>query len=116
MNFMNWSRRLTLVQESCTLLKRSKIMPVETTYSSLREKLASYLDQVTDDREVVIVLRRGARDVALIPAEELAGLLEPAHLRLSPKNLDRLLRALQRATLGERKARPVIRLHRSVVL
>ena len=48
-------------------------MPVETTYSALREKLASYLDQVTDDREVVIVRRRGARDVALIPAEELAG-------------------------------------------
>jgi hypothetical protein len=30
-------------------------MPVETTYTALREKLASFLDQVTDDREVVII-------------------------------------------------------------
>ena len=46
-------------------------MPVETTYTSLRERLASFLDQVANDREVVIVRRRGAKDVALIPAAEL---------------------------------------------
>ncbi len=50
-----------------------------------------------DDREIVIVRRRGARDVALIPAEELAGLLETAHLMRSPKNAKRLLSALRRA-------------------
>ena len=43
-------------------------MPVETTYTSLRARLASVLDQVANDREVVIVRRRGAKDVALIPA------------------------------------------------
>jgi antitoxin YefM len=91
-------------------------MPVETTYSALREKLASYLDQVTDDREVVIVRRRGARDVALIPAEELAGLMETAHLLRSPKNAERLLRALHRATRGEGKAETVEDLRRSVGL
>src|ERR1019366_7271587 len=61
-------------------------MPVETTYTSLRERLASVLDQVANDHEVVIVRRRGAKDVALIPADELAGLLETAHLLRSPKN------------------------------
>ena len=55
-------------------------MPVETTYTSLRERLASVLDQVANDQEVVIVRRRGAKDVALIPAEELASLMETAHL------------------------------------
>jgi antitoxin YefM len=49
-------------------------MPVETTYTNLREGLASYLDRVVHDREVVIVHRRGREDVALIPASELAGL------------------------------------------
>ncbi|MDR3773294.1 MAG: hypothetical protein P4L26_08105 [Terracidiphilus sp.] len=39
-------------------------MTVETTYTALREKLAGFLDQVTDDREVVIVRRRGSRNVA----------------------------------------------------
>ena len=59
-------------------------MPVETTYTSLRERLASVLDQVANDQEVVIVRRRGAKDVALIPAEELASLMETAHLLRSP--------------------------------
>ena len=41
--------------------------------------------------------RRGARDVALIPAAELAGLIETAHLLRSPKNAERLLQALAKS-------------------
>ena len=55
-------------------------MPTETTYTALRENLATYLDGVVNDREVLLVRRRGAPDVAIIPADELAGLLETAHL------------------------------------
>ncbi len=72
-------------------------MATETTYTSLRENLASTLDQVVDQQETVIVRRRGARDVALIPATELAGLIETAHLLRSPRNAKRLLAALHRA-------------------
>jgi antitoxin YefM len=72
-------------------------MPTETTYTRLREELSSVLDRVVDNQEVVIVRRRGDRDVALIPAAELAGLLETAHLLRSPKNAIRLLSALRRA-------------------
>jgi antitoxin YefM len=43
------------------------------------------------------VRRRSAKDVALVPAEELAGLIETAHLLRSPKNARRLLAALRRA-------------------
>ena len=69
-------------------------MAVETTYTALRERLAGFLDQVTDDREVVIVRRRGARDVAIVPADELSSLMETAYLLRSPKNAERLLEAL----------------------
>jgi antitoxin YefM len=69
-------------------------MPVETTYTALREKLAGFLDRVADDNEVVIVRRRSGRDVALIPADELSSLLETAHLLRSPKNAERLLASL----------------------
>ena len=31
---------------------------IETTYTALRENLASYLDRITDDREVLVVKRR----------------------------------------------------------
>jgi antitoxin YefM len=79
-------------------------MPSETTYSSLRENLATVLDQVIDQQDIVIVRRRGARDVALIPASELAGLMETAHLLRSPRNARRLMTALRRAKAG--KLRP----------
>ena len=78
-------------------------MPSETTYSRLRENLATVLDQVIDQQETVIVRRRGARDVALIPASELAGLVETAHLLRSPRNAGRLMSALRRAKAGKVK-------------
>ncbi len=72
-------------------------MAVETTYTQVREHLASYFDRVVDDREVVIVRRRNARDVAIISADELESLMETAHLLSSPRNAQRLLTALSRA-------------------
>jgi len=89
-------------------------MAIETTYSALRERLAGFLDQVTDDREVVIVRRRGARDVALVPADELSSLMETAHLLRSPKNAERLLQALERAERGQGTPESIESLRRSV--
>jgi antitoxin YefM len=91
-------------------------MPVETTYSRLRERLASVLNQVANDREVVIVRRRGSRDVALVPAEELSSLIETAHLLRSPRNAQRLLAALQRANHGKGKPESVDKLRREMGL
>ena len=96
-------------------------MATETTYTSLREHLASVLDQVANDREVVIVRRRGAnhgnaKDVALVPAGELAGLMETAHLLRSPRNAQRLLAALQRATRRKGKPESVDKLRREMGL
>jgi antitoxin YefM len=78
-------------------------MAIDTTYTRLRENLASVLDQVSEDREVVIVRRRGSSDVALLAAEELAALIETAHLLRSPANAKRLLTALQRTERKKRK-------------
>jgi antitoxin YefM len=79
-------------------------MPSETTYTTLRQNLSSVLDRVVDQQETVIVRRRGARDVALLPAAELAGLLETAHLLRSPRNARRLQSALRRAE--QRRTKP----------
>jgi antitoxin YefM len=71
-------------------------MTIQTTYTQARAKLATLLDQVTNNREVIIIQRRGADDVALIAADELTSLLETAHLLRSPANAERLLTALVR--------------------
>jgi len=90
-------------------------MPTETTYTSLRENLASVLDRVVDQQETVIVRRRGSRDVALVPASELAGLVETAHLLRSPRNARRLLAALRRAERGKEKPAAVAELRRKML-
>ena len=58
---------------------------------------------MTDHRHVVRITRRSGADVALIAADELAGLIETAHLLRSPKNAARLLAAIEqaRAALGQ---------------
>ena len=88
-------------------------MPRETTYSSLRANLATVLDQVVDQQDTVIVRRRG-RDVALIPASELAGLMETAHLLRSPRNARRLMTALRRAKAGKIKPRTLASLRKEM--
>lgn len=71
-------------------------MAIQTTYTHARAKLASLLDAVTKNREVVIIQRRGSEDVAMITADELTGILETAHLLRSPNNAKRLLATLDR--------------------
>jgi antitoxin YefM len=72
-------------------------MTIETTYSQAREQLKSLMDRAVNDREVIVVRRRTGGDVAMIAADELAGLVETAHLLRSEKNAERLLSALSRA-------------------
>lgn len=91
-------------------------MSVQVTYTEARAKFADLWDRVTDDREVVIITRRGAADVALIAADELAGLQETAHLLRSPKNAQRLLAALQQALEGHGEPTAVEELRRELGL
>lgn len=71
----------------------------KVTYTKARAGFAQLCDQVTADRDIVIITRRNAENVALIPESELSSLIETAHLLRSPKNAERLLSALNRAKL-----------------
>ena len=76
-------------------------MPIQTTYTNARSQFAKLWDEVINNQEVIIIKRRGTEDVALISADELSGLLETSHLLRSPKNVKRLLKALERARSKE---------------
>ena len=71
-------------------------MAIQTTYTNARAHFASLIDEVVKNREVVLISRRGKEDVAMIAADELAGILETAHLLRSPANAERLNSALER--------------------
>jgi antitoxin YefM len=91
-------------------------MTVEFTYTSAREQLASLLDRVTKDREVVIIQRRGSEDVAMISADELASLTETAYLMRSAQNAERILSALARALKKEGQSQSIESLRHEVEL
>lgn len=55
-------------------------MTIQTTYTQARDGLAKLLDQVTHNREVVVIQRRGEEEVAMIAASELESLMETAYL------------------------------------
>jgi len=79
-----------------TPVQKGVVMTIQTTYTQARAQLATLLEEVTHNREIVIIQRRGEEDVALIAADELAGLMETVHLLRSPANADRLLGTLAR--------------------
>ena len=74
------------------------------TYTEARENLASIWDKTVSSREPVVISRRGAESVVMLPLEEWEGVTETAHLLRSPTNARRLLAALLRAEKGEGKA------------
>jgi antitoxin YefM len=92
------------------------IMATETTYTRARANLKALLDEASDSRQPVIIHRRGGDDVALIAVDELRSLIETAHLLRSPKNAERLLRALGRAQSGKVRAQSLEKLRRDIGL
>ena len=91
-------------------------MAIQTSYTEAQANLAALCDEVTDNREIVIIHRGGSDDVALIAADELAGLLETAHLLRCPVNAERLLQALGRVRQGGIAPQTVDDLRREVGL
>ena len=91
-------------------------MTTITTYTQARAELASLCDEVASTREPVIIRRRHAEDVALVSADELASLLETAHLLRSPQNAQRLLAAINRAQSRELSPSSVEELRRELGL
>ena len=91
-------------------------MSIQTSYSQASARLADFLDEATHNREIVIIQRQGEEDVALIAADELAGLLETAHLLRSPANAERLLATLARVRQNQGTPQSIAELRRDVGL
>ena len=66
----------------------------ETTYSQARMNLASILDQVCDESQIIVIKRRNQENVALIAEDGLASVLECVYLLRSPESAQLLFRSL----------------------
>ena len=91
-------------------------MALKVSYSHARDNLADLWNQVEDSRETAVIQRRGHEDMALIPADELAGLRETAYVLRSPRNAARLLAALTRGRRGQTAAKELATLRKELGL
>lgn len=74
---------------------------IHMNYSDARGNFAATLDTVIQDCETVIITRRGAQPVAMLPAEELESMLENLRFLQSPKMMERLAASDAAAAAGE---------------
>jgi antitoxin YefM len=78
------------------------------SYSQLRNNLASYMDEVCNDRAPLFVTRQNARSVVLMSEDDYEGLMETVHLLKSPANAARLLRSIKEADQGKLTERELV--------
>ena len=71
------------------------MFPITTSYTDARKNLATLLDRVEQENSIALITRRGHKDIAILPAEELIALTESLHLLRSPRNAERLFAALE---------------------
>ena len=70
-------------------------------YSSLRNNLASVLDQVNDDHTPVIITRQNGKAAVIISLEDFKSYEETFYLMKSPKNAQRLHAAIAEVKTGK---------------
>jgi len=71
-----------------------------TNYAQFRAALASMMDRVNEDRVPLLITRNGKRSAVLVDADEYTSMAETMHLLESPRNAERLRRAIAEVEAG----------------
>jgi antitoxin YefM len=79
-----------------------------TTYSDFRLKLKSYLDQVFVSKTPLFVTRTKGENIVVLSESDYESLMETFYLLKSPKNAERLLRAVDDFEQGRGEARALM--------
>ena len=78
------------------------------SYTAARSQLAKTMDKVCEDRDPVIITRKGAQSVVMMSLEDYQALEETAYLLRSPKNAKRLLASIAELEQGRGKERELL--------
>ncbi len=80
-----------------------------TSYSDLRRNLAAAIDQVNADHEPVVITRdRGKPSAVLMSLEDYVSFEETIYLLRSPRNAERLLKAVRELNEGQGDERELL--------
>ncbi|PZM13889.1 prevent-host-death protein [Rhizobium tubonense] len=69
-------------------------------FSKARNELASLLDEVSQDRVAVEIVRRDKPSAILIDKDEYEGMMETLHLLSTPANAARLMESIESVNAG----------------
>lgn len=72
-----------------------------TTYSDFRQKLKAYLDEVFTSKSPLFVTRTKGENIVVLSESDYESIMETFHLIKSPKNAERLQRAVEQYEQGK---------------
>jgi antitoxin YefM len=78
------------------------------SFTDMRERLASVMDEAYENREAVIITRQKKPSMVLLSLEEYEAMQETLHLLRSPRNAERLMASIEAANRGELTERSLI--------
>ena len=70
-------------------------------YTQVRQNLKSVMDTVVEDRGVVVITRNTSEPVVMMAKSEHDSMMETYHLLRSPRNAERLTKAIAEVEAGE---------------
>ncbi|WP_290770263.1 MULTISPECIES: type II toxin-antitoxin system Phd/YefM family antitoxin [Exiguobacterium] len=78
------------------------------TYSDARKNFKKVLDQVHENSEAIVILRKNSENAVIMSEQEYESLMETIYLLRSPKNAERLLDSIKQVENNETKERKLI--------
>ncbi|MBV4359755.1 type II toxin-antitoxin system Phd/YefM family antitoxin [Pinibacter aurantiacus] len=78
------------------------------TYSDFRQKLKGYLDEVFNNHTPLHVTRTKGENIVVLSEADYESIMETFYLLRSPKNAERLQRAIDQYEKGKGKERKLI--------
>ena len=78
------------------------------TYTQARKNFSKVMNQVCDDHAPVIITRQSERPVVMMSLEDYSAIEETMYLLRSPKNAQRLYKAIEKLKEGKYQKRELI--------
>jgi antitoxin YefM len=78
------------------------------TYSQARKNFTTVMNQVCDDHTPIIITRQSERPVVMMSLEDYNAIEETMYLLRSPKNFQRLYKAIEELKEGKYQKRELI--------
>jgi antitoxin YefM len=86
------------------------------SYSAFRSRLAKMLDKVNEDHAPLLVTRQNGSPAVLMSLEDFSAYEETAYLMASPKNAERLTRAIAEVEAGQAQPHDLVETSRDNAL